>query len=146
MLITSAGLWNAAAGNFSPCPHLAHDKLPAAFLPSSFAMYLVTLAFAYSLEAPSLKNYKRTFTVTLLFAVSAVFGWPFSLALAIPFVFEELFVAGDDIVLPATQFSWMIARCRRLLLFGSAASVLFVSVVHLFNTFSLNYYHRSPFS
>jgi alpha-1,2-mannosyltransferase len=109
-------------------------------------MYLVTLASAYSLEAPSLRNNKRTFTATMLFAVAAVFGWPFALALAIPFVFEELFVAGNDIVLPAMRLSWMVARCRRLFLFGLAASTLFVSVANPLKYFSPTNYHRSPSS
>ncbi|KAL1757275.1 glycosyltransferase family 22 protein [Schizophyllum commune] len=80
MLSFNAGMWNAAP----------------AFLPSSFAMHACTLAFAYAMEPCSIKNNRRTLAATVLFATAAIVGWPFSLALAIPFVYEELFVVGSD--------------------------------------------------
>jgi alpha-1,2-mannosyltransferase len=89
-------------------------------------MYAITMAFAYSLEVPNLLNNKRTRYATLLFASGAIIGWPFCLALAIPFVFEELFIRGADTVI--VQSSWMFSRCMRLFAAGATASILFVSV------------------
>ena len=59
-------------------------------------MHACTLAFAYVMEPCSIKNNRRTLAATVLFATAAIVGWPFSLALAIPFVYEELFVVGSD--------------------------------------------------
>jgi len=87
-----------------------------ALLPSSFAMYTTTLACAYAFETCSSGNYRRTLASTLLFAVGGIVGWPFALALAIPFVFEELFVSGGDIVMPHARIAWMVGRFRRLIL------------------------------
>jgi alpha-1,2-mannosyltransferase len=67
---------------------------------------------------------------TLFFATGAIVGWPFSLALAIPFVLEELFVYGADQVLAETRRSWLLKRWRRL--FGSAmAALLILVIIHL---------------
>jgi alpha-1,2-mannosyltransferase len=64
---------------------------------------------------------------TLCFALGAIVGWPFALALAGPFVFEELFVYGADRVLPETRLSWLLKRWIRLLGAGLIASVVFVN-------------------
>lgn len=64
---------------------------------------------------------------TFIFATGGIVGWPFSLALAIPFVFEELFVFGSDRVAPEVQQSWMLKRWKRLIGAGLAASLIFVS-------------------
>ncbi|KAH7916464.1 glycosyltransferase family 22 protein [Hygrophoropsis aurantiaca] len=113
MLLLSAGMWNATA----------------AFLPSSFAMYTTTLAFSYSVEPPSISNKRRTLFSTLLFATGAIVGWPFALALAIPFVYEELFVLGADRVEPSARSSWMNSRWTRLFSAGLMASLILVPVV-----------------
>ncbi|KAG5342034.1 hypothetical protein C0989_005714 [Termitomyces sp. Mn162] len=84
MLLFSAGMWNASA----------------AFLPSSFAMYMSMFAFSFALDRPSYGNSRRTLLATVSFATGAVVGWPFALALAIPFVLEELFLFGADRVTP----------------------------------------------
>ncbi|KAI9095966.1 putative alpha-1,2-mannosyltransferase [Phlyctochytrium arcticum] len=63
----------------------------AAFLPSSFAMYAVTLAAAFSLTKPSRS---RTYSVILVTAIGATVGWPFGAATVIPFAIEELFFLG----------------------------------------------------
>ncbi|KAI9595474.1 Alg9-like mannosyltransferase family-domain-containing protein [Syncephalis fuscata] len=47
----------------------------SAFLPSTFAMYT---------------------SATLCLAVGAIWGWPFSGAIGIPFIFEELFISGNQ--------------------------------------------------
>lgn len=113
MLLFSAGMWSAST----------------AFLPSSFAMYTSAFAFSYSFAPSSAKNYLRTLATTILFATGAIVGWPFSLALAIPFVFEELFIFSDDRVPSEVRRSWMIKRWKRLIGAGLVASLVAVPVV-----------------
>jgi alpha-1,2-mannosyltransferase len=108
----------------------------SAFLPSSFVMYTTTVAFSYALEPVSSSNRRRTFLATLLFAVGGIVGWPFSLALAIPFVAEELFVFGVDRVLPETRWSWSVGRWKRLFAAGAAAALLFVCLTFLLLLYS----------
>jgi len=107
------------------CLHVTNYS-PAAFLPSSFAMYTTALAYAYAFEPSSSSNKHRTLAATLLFATGAIVGWPFALALAIPFVFEELFIYGADIVTVQNRRSWMFGRFRRLFFAGFAAALIFV--------------------
>ena len=101
----------------------------SALLPSSFAMYFVTLAFAYAIEPASLVNSNRTRLATLLFATAAIVGWPFALVIAIPFVFEELFMFSGDIVPKQDKNKWIISRWIRLFRSGVIASLIFVGVV-----------------
>ncbi|KAF8971754.1 glycosyltransferase family 22 protein [Flammula alnicola] len=112
-MLFSAGMWNASV----------------AFLPSTFAMYTSALAFSYAFTPTSTKNSRRTLAATLLFATGAIVGWPFALALAIPFVFEELFVYGADIVTPEDRLPWFKNRVTRLVGAGLAASLIFIPVV-----------------
>lgn len=107
------------------CLHVINYS-PTAFLPSSFAMCTTALAYAYAFEPSSSSNNHRTLAATLLFATGAIVGWPFALALAIPFVFEELFVYGADIVTSQNRPSWMFRRFRRLFSAGFAAALIFV--------------------
>ncbi|KAJ6609372.1 glycosyltransferase family 22 protein [Mycena sp. CBHHK59/15] len=113
MLLFSAGMWNASA----------------ALLPSSFAMYMSTFAFSYALAPSSAQNNRRTLAATLLFAAGAIVGWPFALALSIPFVFEELFVFGADRVAPEIRIPWMFNRWKRLCTAGLAALLIFIPVI-----------------
>lgn len=113
MMLLSAGMWNAST----------------AFLPSSFAMYTTAFAFSYTLEPATLSNKRRTLGATLFFALGAIVGWPFALAISIPFVFEELFVYGGDRVPPQAKSSWLIQRWTRFLTAVAAASLIFVPVV-----------------
>ncbi|TFY64294.1 hypothetical protein EVJ58_g2719 [Rhodofomes roseus] len=119
MLLFSAGMWTAST----------------AFLPSSFAMYANAIAFSYALEPSSNKNMRRTMFSTLAFATGAIVGWPFSLAVAIPFVFEELFLYGTDKVTSENKTSWMIARWRRMFTCAAVAALLFIPVVALDTVF-----------
>ncbi|KAH7886077.1 glycosyltransferase family 22 protein [Phlebopus sp. FC_14] len=112
-LLFSAGMWNATA----------------AFLPSSFAMYTTTLAFAFGLEPSSMKNTKKPLWTTLLFATGAIVGWPFALALSLPFVLEELFILGGDRVQGPTRRSWLATRWKRLICAGLVAALIFAPVV-----------------
>ncbi|KAF5385061.1 hypothetical protein D9615_001258 [Tricholomella constricta] len=113
MLLVSAGMWNASA----------------AFLPSSFAMYMNMFAFSYALDRPSAGNPRRTLLATLSFATGAIVGWPFALALAIPFVIEELFIFGADLVSPEVYNSWIFKRWKRIFTAGLAAAFIFIPVV-----------------
>ncbi|KAF9535593.1 glycosyltransferase family 22 protein [Crepidotus variabilis] len=113
LTLFSAGFWNAST----------------AFLPTSFAMFTTTLACSYAFEPSSSANKRRTLATTLLFATGAIVGWPFSLLLAIPFVFEELFVYGTDIVTPQQRVSWTITRVQRLVTAGLKASLIFIPVI-----------------
>ncbi|KAF9567750.1 glycosyltransferase family 22 protein [Agrocybe pediades] len=113
MMFFSAGMWNAST----------------AFLPSTFAMYTSALAFSFALAPTSLNNSRRTLAATLLFATGGIVGWPFSLALAIPFVFEELFVYGGDTVMPASRSTWMFNRWTRLAGAAVLASLIFIPVI-----------------
>ncbi|KAM6521330.1 mannosyltransferase [Fusarium solani] len=66
-----------------------------AFLPSSFAMYLVTLgAAAFMNWRGGLKTSQGMFW----FAAAGILGWPFASALCAPFMLEELVLASDFIV------------------------------------------------
>ncbi|KAJ3750781.1 glycosyltransferase family 22 protein [Lentinula detonsa] len=113
ILLFNAGMWNASA----------------AFLPSSFAMYTGTFAFAYFIAPSSSREPMRTLYATLLYATGAVVGWPFALALAIPFVIEELFVYSGDKVPAASHGTWMINRWKRIFGCGILAVLLFIPVV-----------------
>ncbi|EJC98743.1 asparagine-linked glycosylation 9 protein isoform a [Fomitiporia mediterranea MF3/22] len=113
MLMFSAGMWNAST----------------AFLPSSFAMFSNILAFSYSLHPPSVSNSRRTLYSTVLFGMGAIVGWPFALAIAIPFVFEELFVYGADRVPSEKRTAWFLARVVRLFTAGACAALLFIPVI-----------------
>ncbi|RDB28713.1 Alpha-1,2-mannosyltransferase ALG9 [Hypsizygus marmoreus] len=113
MLLFSTGMWNAST----------------AFLPSSFAMYMIMIAFSYALDQPSYRNPHRTLMATLSFAAGAIIGWPFALALAVPFVVEELFVFGADRVPSEVYQSWLLKRWKRLIAAGLTASLIFVPVI-----------------
>ncbi|KAH9897963.1 glycosyltransferase family 22 protein [Cubamyces lactineus] len=115
LLLFNAGMWTAST----------------AFLPSSFAMYANTLAFAYALEPPSSSGTRRTLFATLAFATGAVLGWPFAIAVAIPFVIEELLVAGADKITPENQTSWFIGRWKRMATSTGVAALLVIPVVAL---------------
>ncbi|KAG8968253.1 mannosyltransferase [Tulasnella sp. 425] len=113
LLATSAGMWSATS----------------AFLPSSFAMMCNMVAFSYALDLPSRLNNQRTFAAILFFATGGIVGWPFSLAVAIPFVLEEMFVYGKDKIKPEAYSTWIAGRWARLVQGGLLASLLFVPVI-----------------
>jgi alpha-1,2-mannosyltransferase len=94
-------------------------------------MYFVTLASAYAMEPASSVNPLRTLRVTLLFAVAGIVGWPFAVALAIPFVFEELLIFSGDIVPTHDKKKWMMNRWVRLWQSCAVAGLIFVSAFRL---------------
>ena len=89
-------------------------------------MYLNTIGFAYFIEPTSNANFRRTLLVTLAFATGALVGWPFSIAVALPFAFEEMFLFAKDQVAPANVTSWRIKRWTRLVQCGLVAALLLV--------------------
>lgn len=80
------GLFFILALVFSP----GNFHSSTAYLPSSFAMYMVMIG------AASFMNWRGGLKTSLgmfWFAVGGVLGWPFAIALCAPFVFEEAFFA-----------------------------------------------------
>lgn len=97
-----------------------------ALLPSTFVMYTSSVAMAYAMSRVSLANVRRTFGATIAFALGALGGWPYALVIALPFVWEELFLLGAD-ARATTQ--WAARRWARWGLAVLAASFLAVPIV-----------------
>lgn len=121
-LAASAGLYEAST----------------AFLPSTFVMHATTLAFSSCLyparlpandpsvlSSPSQRPFRpeRLLLSTLSFAAGAVLGWPFAIILAIPFVFEQLFLRGDDMLANGKYSHWIASR------WSSAIGAAFISAL-----------------
>ncbi len=71
---------------------------------------------------------RRVLLCTLSFAVGALLGWPFSILLALPFVFEQLAVFAGDVIKEKEKLrGWRIERFGILLEAGVAAALLVVS-------------------
>jgi len=100
-----------------------------ALLPSSFAMYTTMLALSHAFIPPSNQDSQRTLAAVVYFALGAVLGWPFALAIAIPFVFEELFVFGADQVPAREKTHWQANRWKRLFLCGAVAGLIPIPIV-----------------
>jgi alpha-1,2-mannosyltransferase len=136
MLVANAGMWSASTGesllfDTRSVHHLScsdSDFFPA-LLPSSFAMYTTMLALSHAFIPPSNKDGQRTLATVMYFTIGAVLGWPFALAIAIPFVVEELFVFGADQVAVQEKLDWQRNRGVRLLLCGAVAATILVSMI-----------------
>jgi alpha-1,2-mannosyltransferase len=78
---------------------------PSAFLPSSLTMYTTMLAFSYAFHPATSTptGISRAYKATFLIAFGAIVGWPFSAALGIPFVIEQLFLTGGEIAVGQTR-------------------------------------------
>ncbi|TPX34826.1 hypothetical protein SmJEL517_g02557 [Synchytrium microbalum] len=72
-----------------------------AYLPSTFAMYCITLAFCHQLRPPSRS---RTEWVVWWTGLGALLGWPFAAAVSIPFVIEDVFMSGQG----WRRLKWML--------------------------------------
>jgi alpha-1,2-mannosyltransferase len=92
-------------------------------------MYTTMLALSHAFVPPSNKDGQRTLAAVMYFTLGAVLGWPFALAIAIPFVFEELFVFGADQVAAKEKLEWQLNRGIRLLLCGAVAAIILVSMM-----------------
>ena len=51
---------------------------------------------AFAMPPAGTRSSSRTWRATLAFAVGALGGWPFGLVIALPYVWEELFMRGSD--------------------------------------------------
>lgn len=60
-----------------------------AFLPSTFAMYTTMLGMAAFIRRQTVRGF-------FWFAVGGLLGWPFSLAMCVPFLLEELVVGAVE--------------------------------------------------
>lgn len=80
------------------------------------------MAYSYILRPPMHMNDKRTNFGVFWLGLGALLGWPFSGAIGIPFVIEELLVYGRETVMNAqghaVQFvrpaNWRVQRLVRL--------------------------------
>jgi alpha-1,2-mannosyltransferase len=89
-------------------------------------MYLNCIGFAHFLEPTTSQNMRRTLLATMAFTTGALVGWPFSIAVALPFVFEELFLYAKDTVALTNKISWMVQRWSRLVQCGLLAVLILV--------------------
>ncbi|CAZ83103.1 unnamed protein product [Tuber melanosporum] len=102
LTIGSAGMFHAAA----------------AFLPSTFAMYTTMLAMASFMDR---RWGSRSVQGVVWFAVGGLLGWPFSMAMCIPFVLEEIFVGC---------IAWdLVPTLLRLAKGGAVSLILLASIV-----------------
>src|SRR5271156_6546175 len=84
LLTASAGMFVAATG-ISTLTLWAY--IFVAYLPSTFAMYGVTLAHAISLKPPSRSRTVKMFTTI---GITAILSWPFSAALGSVLALQEI--------------------------------------------------------
>ncbi|KAI9270859.1 Alg9-like mannosyltransferase family-domain-containing protein [Sporodiniella umbellata] len=102
-----------------------------AYLPSTFAMYCVFMAFSYALKPVSDIDRTRTYRVVFWIGLGSLAGWPFAALVGIPFALEEVLIFGRDtmvkedgtIVRSVAGPNWRLRRCIRL-----AESVLFTGI------------------
>jgi alpha-1,2-mannosyltransferase len=99
-------------------------------------MHTTLLAYSFYLQPTSSdgeRSTRRVYLATFFFALGAVFAWPFALLLAVPFVAEELFIGGKDVLSSNAdeKMSWRVGRFKRLLGAAAASGLLFVSFASL---------------
>lgn len=82
-------------------------------------MHFAMLGAGFAMEPVGVDRL-RTVKATTCFAVAAIVGWPFSILLALPFVLEDLMLAGQQ-----TSFS-PIVRFGRLVQGGLIGLALLV--------------------
>ncbi|GAA5967449.1 hypothetical protein JCM11641_000549 [Rhodosporidiobolus odoratus] len=109
----SAGMWSAST----------------AFLPSTFAMYFVTLGAAASLT-PVQSGWKRIAFAVSAYAIAGIVGWPFAVLLGVPLVLEQLFVRGTAERVGQGQTAlWASRRARGLFIALAVGSSIAIPVV-----------------
>ncbi|KAG8833676.1 mannosyltransferase, partial [Serendipita sp. 399] len=135
MSLTSTGMWISSTGMLQFSLYSGGQMIIrlSAFLPSTFAMYFNMLAFSFALfPAKSKRPHatdSRTLFATVLFGAGAIIGWPFSIVVSFPFVFEELFVFSGDKVLSIAVGRWLSERWIRMLGCVFLASLLFIPII-----------------
>lgn len=116
----------------------------AAFLPSSFAMYTTMLGMAAFINW---RGGLRTAQGIFWFAVGGVLGWPFSIALSAPFLFELGFFAilssKDDLIDAIMRF--IRGAVASLLVLVGRNSYSITSTVDLTDGSYLNSWSRVSF-
>ena len=87
------------------------------------------LAFSYSFHPATSDptGIKRTYRATFFIALGAIVGWPFSAALGIPFVIEQLFLTGGDVAVGAERPKLTMKRWSTMLGAVSVAACIAVS-------------------
>ncbi|KAI8993202.1 Alg9-like mannosyltransferase family-domain-containing protein [Pilobolus umbonatus] len=98
ILFFSAGMFNAST----------------AYLPSTFAMYCVFMAFSYSLRPVSHVDRSRTYKVVFWIGLGSLAGWPFAALIGIPFAIEEVLIYGRDTTNGVRHPQWRVKRVVRL--------------------------------
>jgi alpha-1,2-mannosyltransferase len=100
-----------------------------AFLPSSFTMHTTMMAASYWFHpATSTQAGVRRMRLAVFFtALGAIVGWPFAAALGIPIIFEQLFVAGGEIVIPGARSVWAVRRRNNLIIAIIGSALIAVS-------------------
>lgn len=133
-LLFSAGMWGSSVGGLYLL-HRCSTLTSVAFLPSTFAMYTTMLASSYSFHpatsAPT--GVARAYKATACVALGAMVGWPFSAALGVPFVVEQLFLNGGDVAVGTERTALRNKRWETLLKAIAVGASLAVSLacIHL---------------
>ncbi|KAK4699679.1 hypothetical protein P7C70_g6582, partial [Phenoliferia sp. Uapishka_3] len=99
-----------------------------AFLPSTFAMWGVMLGQAEALS-PVDGSYRRITRIALAFATAALVGWPFAAVLAVPIVFEQMFLRGTEKFAEGQGALWAAKRARGMFIAGVAGASLLIPIV-----------------
>ena len=74
---------------------------------------------------------RRATKATICFAAGAIIGWPFTAVLALPFVFEQLFLTGGEVCSGAVR---QVIMSRRMQTMARAVAVGASLAVSLLDT------------
>ena len=93
-------------------------------------MYTTALAYSYGFfpATSTPTGISRAYKATFFFALGAILGWPFSAALAIPFVFEQLFLTGGNIAVGEERKKLTITRWNTLAKAAAVGALIAVPV------------------
>jgi alpha-1,2-mannosyltransferase len=110
-------------------------------------MYFNMLAFSFAVQPAKSRRPNptdsRTLFAIVLFGAGAIIGWPFSILVSFPFVFEELFVYSGDRVADTVVGKWLTERWIRMLGSVVLASFIFVRKVFRMSSQYADYYTLS---
>lgn len=71
---------------------------------------MLALSYGFHPATSTQTGKARAVKTTVWTAIGAVLGWPFSAALSIPFVIEQLFLTGDEIAVGGPRESLRAKR------------------------------------
>lgn len=103
-------------------PGMFHASV--AYLPSSFSMYTAMLGMAAFMDW---RGGLKTHLGIMWFGVGAVVGWPFSAALIVPLVMEDIFLAYLSIDRSEATFRYLNGIVRSLLVLVRGSISIFFS-------------------